>query len=171
MRIFRVIPFNKLQNDTKTTLKRWKMRCRTRTLTCFGMRSFLFVFSGGWGSVFLFVYLSVFAFNYYRMKWHNAVDRATKTPERTKCSPAPAPEVANPDCSLLAATRSQRESLKRVRCGATKEQNSLCESRSCGRYSLIQQLQCSSDVDCNGISLPTGEARNLFIYNTGKKSQ
>ena len=95
----------------------------------------------------------------------------TKTQERTKCSPAPAPGVANPDCSLLAAPQSQRESEKRVRCGATKEQNSLCESHSCGRYSLIQQLQCSSDVDCNGISLCSGEARNLFIFDIDKKSQ
>ena len=37
MRIFRVIPFNKLQNDTKATVKRWKMRCRTGNLTCFWM--------------------------------------------------------------------------------------------------------------------------------------
>ena len=35
IRIFGVIPLIKLQNDTSTTVKRWKIKCRTRTLICF----------------------------------------------------------------------------------------------------------------------------------------
>ena len=45
MRIFGVIPFIKLQNDTWTTAKRWKMRCRTKTLLCFWLSYVVFVSS------------------------------------------------------------------------------------------------------------------------------
>ena len=45
MRIFGVIPFIKLQNDTETTVKRWKIICRTRTLICFWLSHAVFVSS------------------------------------------------------------------------------------------------------------------------------
>ena len=41
--IFGVIPFMKLQKDTWPTVKLWKMRCRTKTLTCFWLSCVVFL--------------------------------------------------------------------------------------------------------------------------------
>ena len=55
-RIFGVIPFIKLSNDIWTADKRWKMRCRTRTLIFFWLSCVVFVSSSfqktGWAMLF-----------------------------------------------------------------------------------------------------------------------
>ena len=43
--IFGVTPSIKLQNDTQTTVKQWKMRCRTKTFVCFSSSYVVFVSS------------------------------------------------------------------------------------------------------------------------------
>ena len=50
MQTFRVIPFIKLQNDTQTTVKRWRMRRRTKTLIFFWLSCVVFMASA-WKSV------------------------------------------------------------------------------------------------------------------------
>ena len=49
--IFRVVCFIRLQNDTWTTVKRWEMRCRTKTVICFWL-SYVVFMSSAWKKVY-----------------------------------------------------------------------------------------------------------------------